>query len=1203
MIHYYNSFFARIVFLAMLLLGSGNASFAQIYAPEGINMPGDWNGWTNPPAAGSAFGSEFQVSGGGVKRIVNGTTRWWKTTFTGTTGGQFLFTSGSSGNPWGNKWNETTVAMNTLQNYAFNGGGSNNSITCNASKFYTSIWEEKDVDNGGPNDFDGYTSTRAIFMETSATPISVSATSQSPLASNVTPSDVVTVSITLSAAKSGEEIVYLRYSTDNYVTSTMVTAAGSGTSYTADIPAQADGSTVQYYAITSTVSSISADYDLYSLSKSANRSYTSTALPLVNISFRVDMQNELVSGSGVFVAGSFNGFNSTANPLTLISGTTYGTTIAMAQGSTIEFKFINGSSWENGLSGSCVNGSGNRVYTVGSSDATIASTCFAKCNACVAKVATTFRVNMNGLTVNPSGMSIAGDFGSTYPQWAPGSIILFNEGNGIWATTLQLVPGQVVPFKFINGNAWGQDEGVPGACSVGGNRSYTVPPGVSSTPLVCFGTCGTCITVTLQVDMTGQTVGANGVHVAGAFQGWNPATTELTNIGGNIYARTVLVDPNQVSDYKFVNGNSWGNDESVANVCSPGSNGNRNFVMGNSSKTLPVVCFRQCLGCNDASSWRGVNSNFADGNNWTSGAAPTAGCRPVVISNTANNPQISTGAFSIGNLTLTGGTGIGVASGASLNICGNISANNGTFSGDGNITLSGSSAQTISGILNTSGSGNFVIDNFSGVSLSSGAIVKINNGLKLGDGNFNVTAGTLTIGSSATSQGRILKAEAGGSLTGQITYEKYLNGLGASATGSWYYVSPTTSNFALGSFDQGGNNLHPSTFLPSNPDPASLYFYSNNGGAFDDFGWAKGSSASQTANAGEGFRVWARKATSNSQFKYSGSPIGGNVNFPISYCATGCSYLANGATNGWNLLGNSYPCPIDWNAASGWTKSGISGNAIYIWNASTESYSTYNGTVGLNGGSRYIAGGQAFFVNAASGAASLSMNEDVKFDIYTSGLRVASEEISGLKITAISDNRQDEAFLDMTPGNETSSATKLDNPGITLSLGTQNRFSIASPAIVEEANLIPLNLRRAGNSFSINFEKSGPQSAFQNIYLKDETNGQLFPIGDNTSSFDFISTGNDASRFSLVISDAATSVSGKISSAISVYPNPSNGKITLRNSNATKGGFSVSDLSGKIILRGELTGVNQIMDVQTLPAGQFLIRFEQSPEVIRFSKL
>jgi hypothetical protein len=552
---------------------------------------------------------------------------------------------------------------------------------------------------------------------------------------------------------------------------------------------------------------------------------------------------------------------------------------------------------------------------------------------------------------------------------------------------------------------------------------------------------------------------------------------------------------------------------------------------------------------------------------------------------------------------LNGATGIGVASGANLNICGNISASNSTISGDGNITLNGTSAQTISGILRTSGLGNLIVNNASGVSLASGANVEISNGLKLEAGNFNVNAGNLTIGASATNQGRILKVNTGASLTGNITYEKHLPGLGASATGDWHYVTPTTSNFALGSFDQGGNNLHPATFLPTNTDPASLYFYSNNGGAFDDFGWSKASSASQTANAGQGFRVWARKVTSNSQFKYSGTPVGGTVNFPISYCGTGCSYSANGATNGWNLLGNSYPCPIDWNAASGWTKSGISGNAIHIWNASTNSYSTYNGSVGGNGGSRYIAGGQAFFVNAASGSASLSMNEDVKFDIYTSGLRVASEEISGLKITAISDNRQDEAFLDMTPGHETSSAAKLDNPGITLSLGNQNRFSIASPAVAEEANLIPLNLRRAGNSFSINFEKSGPQWAFQSLYLKDDANGQLFPIGDNTSSFDFTSTGNDATRFSLVISDAATSVGGKISSSISIFPNPSNGKITLRNSNATKGGYSVSDLSGKIILKSELSGVSQILDMQSLPAGQFLIRFEQSPEIIRFSKL
>ena len=114
MITFYRHYITSKMLLVIALLMAGSVSFGQIYAPEGLNMPGDWNGWTNPPAASSPLGSEFQVSGGGVKKLTDGTTRW-KTTFTGLSGGQFLFTSGSSGNPWGNKWNETTVVMNTLQ--------------------------------------------------------------------------------------------------------------------------------------------------------------------------------------------------------------------------------------------------------------------------------------------------------------------------------------------------------------------------------------------------------------------------------------------------------------------------------------------------------------------------------------------------------------------------------------------------------------------------------------------------------------------------------------------------------------------------------------------------------------------------------------------------------------------------------------------------------------------------------------------------------------------------------------------------------------------------------------------------------------------------------------------------------------------------------------------------------------------------------
>jgi hypothetical protein len=1191
MITFFTNYLARTLCLAVVLACAAGTSFAQIYAPEGLNMPGDWNSWGNPPATGSPLGNEFQVSGGGLKKLTDGLTRW-KTTFTGLSGGQFLFTSGPSAQPWNNKWNETTIVMNTLQNYTFQGGGANNSITCNPAKHYTMVWKDN-----------GYSNTQAIFMETSAAPITVSSTSQNPTAGNITPSDAVDVTITLSGAKSSEEIVYLRYTTDNYATSSMLTATGSGTSYSTTIPAQADGITVQYYAMTSTVSGITADHDMYTLSKSTTKSYTSASLPPVNISFRVDMQNELVSGSGVYVAGSFNGFNPTANPLTLISGTTYGATIALAQGSNIEYKFINGSGWESGLSGGCVNGSGNRVYTVGSSDATIASTCFGKCNNCVAKVATTFRVNMNGLTVSTNGMSIAGDFGSTYPPWAPGSIILFNEGNGIYSTTLQLVPGQVVPFKFINGNAWGQDEGVPGSCNVGGNRSYTVPAGASSTPVVCFGTCGTCITVTFQVDMTGQTVSPNGVHIAGAFQGWNPSTTQLSNVGGNVYARTVLVDPNQVSDYKFINGNSWGSDESVANVCSPGSNGNRNFVMGSSSKTLPVVCFRQCMSCTSDMNWLGNNSNFADGNNWTSGWAPTSGSRSVSINATANNPVITTGNFSLGNLFLNNGSSITVNSGSTLSVSGNLSGNYASILGAGTVSLNGAAAQSIGGKISVrDAASTLLINNAAGVSLNAGGSLSIFGALKLQNGNFNASSGNLTIAADASSQGRILKVESGASITGNVTYQKHLAGLGSTASGAWYYVTPTTSGFTMGGFDQGGNNLHPATFLPSNPDPGSLYYYSNSGGTFDDFGWAKASSESQTISTGQGIRVWARKVTSNSLFNYTGAIVGGSISLPVSYCPSGCSYPSNGSANGWNMVGNSFPCTIDWNAASGWTKTGISGNAIAIWNAATESYSTYNGTIGLNGGSRHIAGGQAFFINASSGSSALSMNEDVKADVNSSGLRVASQEINGLKVTAVSGNRRDEAFLDITPSIENGSAPKLDNPGITLSLGHNNRYSIAFLSAVEEGGIIPLDLRRAGNEFQFEIEKVGSQWLSAQVYLKDDLNSQLLPVVDGMNSFSFTAGINDVNRFSLIITDGVTSAAGKLASGVSIYPNPSSGQVVLRNEAGLKGNFMVTDLSGKTVFSGKLDGVNQPLDLKSLSSGQYLIRFESNPEVIRFSK-
>lgn len=252
---------------------------AQIYEPEGINMPGFGGNWTNPPS-NLAFASNTQVAGGRVTKISTGTPRW-QTIFSvaasggDVTGGTFgwLFTSGSTGNPWGNKWGGVTVSMNTLQNYYI--GGADNSISVTNGKWYTMNWKD-----------DGYTNTEAIYMETSAQPVLLSSLSvPSAVAANTSAS----ITLTLSGSPAAEELFYLRYTSNNWASSSLTTFSLVAGNWTATIPAQSPGAEVKYYAFSSTVSNVANNFDLYSIHLSPSYSYTvnglSTQAEILSFSF------------------------------------------------------------------------------------------------------------------------------------------------------------------------------------------------------------------------------------------------------------------------------------------------------------------------------------------------------------------------------------------------------------------------------------------------------------------------------------------------------------------------------------------------------------------------------------------------------------------------------------------------------------------------------------------------------------------------------------------------------------------------------------------------------------------------------------------------------------------------------------------------------------------------------------------------------
>ena len=101
-------------------------------------------------------------------------------------------------------------------------------------------------------------------MGTEGDPVSIAAAFDNHVAAGT---NAVTVSLQLSAARSSQENVWVRYTTNGWTTSRLTAlATGSSTNYSATIPACSTG-TVEYYVLTSTMPSniITADFDLCTL--------------------------------------------------------------------------------------------------------------------------------------------------------------------------------------------------------------------------------------------------------------------------------------------------------------------------------------------------------------------------------------------------------------------------------------------------------------------------------------------------------------------------------------------------------------------------------------------------------------------------------------------------------------------------------------------------------------------------------------------------------------------------------------------------------------------------------------------------------------------------------------------------------------------------------------------------------------------------
>ncbi|KAF0194352.1 MAG: hypothetical protein FD166_3537 [Bacteroidetes bacterium] len=264
-------------------------------------------------------------------------------------------------------------------------------------------------------------------------------------------------------------------------------------------------------------------------------------------------------------------------------------------------------------------------------------------------------------------------------------------------------------------------------------------------------------------------------------------------------------------------------------------------------------------------------------------------------------------------------------------------------------------------------------------------------------------------------------------------------------------------------------------------------------------------------------------------------PLSSNRGYMIYYPGAGKTYTFPGLMNngsftaatvagadGYDPVPNPYPSDIDWDAATGWTKTNLY-NATYIWN--NGNYAAYVDRAGTNGGSRYIHIGQSFFVQANAASPALIMNNEVRVHADVPFLKIEKDPDQLLRIRTEAGSYRDEMIIRVTP-NATSmydsqfDAAKFygyeDAPQIYSVTPGQEKLSINSLKYSNDEQVIPVGFEYpVSESVTLSFDgmdSFGPETG---LYLEDLVTGSTTDLR-LTSGYTFNhNPANDALRFRL----------------------------------------------------------------------------------------
>ncbi len=276
---------------------------------------------------------------------------------------------------------------------------------------------------------------------------------------------------------------------------------------------------------------------------------------------------------------------------------------------------------------------------------------------------------------------------------------------------------------------------------------------------------------------------------------------------------------------------------------------------------------------------------------------------------------------------------------------------------------------------------------------------------------------------------------------------------------------------------------------------------------------------------------------------------------------------------GWNLIGNPYPSTIDWDASAGWTKTNV--NAATYVHINPATWASYVGTTETNGGSRYIAPAQGFFVKA-SAVGSLVMTDAVRVHSGTSFFKSAQVVSNLIRLQVSGNGYKDEAVLRFL--SESSAEFDGDYDAHKFFGDVPEAAQIYTIGITElainsmpVANTVPLGVRAASGSYTISATQIND---LPYAILEDTKTGVFTDLSAKPYTFTF-TAGENEQRFILHFTEMLSIDKGQKAMA-TIYSYHKTAYIKMNDT--MKGDIFIYNITGQLVAsRLSASGMNEII--------------------------